>query len=201
MTIRPQYNLKFSIFINPTHLFINHITNIKIKIVEKDISDIYSFFGNRKVSLVKEITKIHETVYNFNLGDKLCFEKEGDGKYIDPKGEVVMVVSKAEKSNSENEMSKVNILTVFFIRLVVSLSICSIFTECSSIEESSEDLYNNRDLAVSVATILIMEIPFTFLEVMLNKTKISEKYLPLKKKIIVNTKYRHTLVYILFVLM
>ena len=103
--------------------------------------------------------------------------------------------------NSENEMSKVNILTVFFIRLVVSLSICSIFTECSSIEESSEDLYNNRDLAVSVATILIMEIPFTFLEVMLNKTKISEKYLPLKKKIIVNTKYRHTLVYILFVLM
>ncbi len=73
--------------------------------LEKDISDIYSFFGNRKVSLVKEITKIHETVYNFNLGDKLCFEKEGDGKYIDPKGEFVMVVSKAEKSNSENEMS------------------------------------------------------------------------------------------------
>ena len=46
-----------------------------------------------------------------------------------------------------------------------------------------------------------MEIPFTFLEIMLNKTKISGKFLRLKKKIIVNTKYRHTLVYILFVLM
>ena len=103
--------------------------------------------------------------------------------------------------NSENEMSKVNILTVFCIRLVVSLSICSIFTECSSIEEQSEDLYNNRDLAVSVATILIMELPFTFLEVLLAKTKISSKYLPLKDKIILNTKYRHIMVYILFVIM
>ena len=103
--------------------------------------------------------------------------------------------------NSENEMSKVNILTVFFIRLVVSLSICSLFTECSAVEDSNEDLYNNRDLAVSVATILIMELPFTFFEVMLNKTKISPKYITLKKRVIVNTKYRHALVYILFILM
>ena len=103
--------------------------------------------------------------------------------------------------NSEDEMSKVNILTIFFIRLVVSLSICSIFTECSSIEDENNELYNNRDLAVSVATILIMELPFTLFEVLLAKTKITWHYALRIKRIARNTKYRHIIVYILFVIM
>lgn len=73
--------------------------------LQKDISDIHSLFGNREVALVKEITKIHETVYRFNLCDQICFEKDKEGKFIDPKGEFVMVVSKPEKNEEENNMT------------------------------------------------------------------------------------------------
>ena len=49
---------------------------------------LYSVLGNRKVSAVKEITKLHETVYSFNL----------ENAYIEePKGEFVIVVEGAKE--------------------------------------------------------------------------------------------------------
>ena len=87
--------------------------------LQKDISDIHSIFGNREVALVKEITKIHETVYRFNLCDQICFEKDKEGKFIDPKGEFVMVVSKPEKNEEENNMTIPEYVR-FFINLGLS---------------------------------------------------------------------------------
>lgn len=51
--------------------------------VNKDIKDLYNILGDRKCSVVKEITKIHETVYHINLKD---------GEIDNPKGEFVLVV-------------------------------------------------------------------------------------------------------------
>ena len=35
--------------------------------INKDLKDIFSVLGDRKVSAVKEITKIHETVYHLDI--------------------------------------------------------------------------------------------------------------------------------------
>lgn len=51
--------------------------------VNKDLKYLYQKLGNRRVSAVKEITKIHETTYSFSL----------ENAYIEePKGEFVIVV-------------------------------------------------------------------------------------------------------------
>ncbi len=57
--------------------------------VKKDVEDIYSVLGNRKASAVKEITKMYENTYRFNLGDGIDFE---------PKGEFVILVEGKNKS-------------------------------------------------------------------------------------------------------
>lgn len=99
--------------------------------------------------------------------------------------------------NNEDDISKTNILTIFVIHLIASLSVCSIFTECSSGEDSS--LYNNRDLAVSIATILILEIPFTIFELLLQKTKVNIRETNHRGAIAARTMYRYVLVYVIFV--
>ncbi len=57
--------------------------------VEKDIATLYSVFGDRKAVAVKEITKLHETAYRFNLSEGLGAE---------PKGEFVILVEGYDKS-------------------------------------------------------------------------------------------------------
>lgn len=51
--------------------------------LQKDIETIYNEFGKRNACLVKEITKIYETVYPFVLGNEI---------EINPKGEFVLLV-------------------------------------------------------------------------------------------------------------
>ena len=71
-------------------------------------------------------------------------------------------------------MCKTNIFTLIIVRLIAGLSICSLFSRCNTKSQENET-YVNRDLAVAFATILIIEIPFTFFEVLLCKTKIPIK--------------------------
>ncbi len=76
--------------------------------IEKDLNDIYSVLGKRKCSLVKEITKIHEKVYSFNLGDNLFIannelEKskvEKNSIVIDSKGEFVLIIEGCQDSEN-----------------------------------------------------------------------------------------------------
>ena len=65
--------------------------------IKKDIESIYSVFGDRRAVAVKEITKIHENVEQFNLKD---------GTKGEPKGEYVLVIEKAEESNPLNGLSE-----------------------------------------------------------------------------------------------
>lgn len=101
--------------------------------------------------------------------------------------------------NNEEDISKTNILTLFVIHLIASLSVCSIFSECSNERDSS--LYSNRDLAVSICTILLLEIPFTMFELLLQKSKVLHKHLHHKEVVIRKTKYRYAIVYFIFIAM
>ena len=73
--------------------------------------------------------------------------------------------------NRQGIMSRTNYLTLIFIRLIAALSVCSLLSICNS-KSNSESGFTNRDLAVSIGTILIIEIPFTFIEILLCKTKL-----------------------------
>ena len=64
--------------------------------ITKDISDIYSVFGDRVAVAVKEITKIHESSIRFNLKDNLPQE---------PKGEFVLLVDKAQQQMPYSHLS------------------------------------------------------------------------------------------------
>lgn len=67
--------------------------------IEKDIKTIYEVFGDRKAVAVKEITKIYESVEQFNLRDGLSKE---------PKGEYVLIV----EGKTEEDFSTVPVETL-----------------------------------------------------------------------------------------
>ena len=96
-------------------------------------------------------------------------------------------------------MSRTNYLTLIFIRLIAALSVCSLLSVCNS-KSNSENGFTNRDLAVSIGTILIIEIPFTFIEILLCKTKLPKSKQKDKEKKRKYALYVHIIIYIFFVL-
>ncbi len=60
------------------------------------IKDMFAAFGNREVSIVKELTKIHETVLNATLKDICEYYNENQ-----PKGEFVIIVRGAAEEIKE----------------------------------------------------------------------------------------------------
>ncbi len=69
--------------------------------INKDLKDLYENLGDRKVAIVKEITKIHESVYNTTLKDATIEE---------PKGEYVIVVEGCSEELESD--SKFSLLTI-----------------------------------------------------------------------------------------
>lgn len=63
--------------------------------VNDDLKTLFEFFGNRKVAVVKEISKIHESVEFFHLKD---------ARVQDPKGEYVLVVEGKAESIALNSL-------------------------------------------------------------------------------------------------
>lgn len=61
------------------------------------LKDLYKTFGNRKISIVRELTKIHEEVIRTSLS-KACEDYEKTSL----KGEIVLIVSGAEVSKNES---------------------------------------------------------------------------------------------------
>ena len=55
--------------------------------LKKTLSDLLEAFGERKISLCKELTKTHETVFRTTLSDALSFYEENE-----PRGEYVLVI-------------------------------------------------------------------------------------------------------------
>lgn len=64
--------------------------------IESDIASIYEVYGDRKISVVREITKLHETVEHSTLKEGL--------KTL-PRGEYVLIVEGCEKRSDLNSLS------------------------------------------------------------------------------------------------
>ncbi len=64
------------------------------------LKDMYQMFGDRKISIVRELTKIHEEVIRTTL--KEASEKYADGEI---KGEIVLVIEGAKCEETEKEMT------------------------------------------------------------------------------------------------
>ena len=67
----------------------------------KTLDEFYSYFGNRNIGLIKEITKAHETVLKMNLEEAVNYYKD-----VQIKGEYVIIVSGVEKNETEFTLSR-----------------------------------------------------------------------------------------------
>ena len=56
------------------------------------LGDMLKYFGNRKIAIVRELTKLHENVIHTTLEEAIAYYNEND-----PRGEFVLIVSGAEK--------------------------------------------------------------------------------------------------------
>lgn len=62
----------------------------------KTLEDLLLFLGDRKIAVVKEITKIHEQVLSLSLNSAVEYFKQNE-----PKGEYVLIIEGATKTNDE----------------------------------------------------------------------------------------------------
>lgn len=65
--------------------------------LKNTLSDLFKIFGNRKISIVKEITKIHENVMMFNLKDAVNYFNSIENI----KGEFVLILEGNKEYNTE----------------------------------------------------------------------------------------------------
>ena len=56
------------------------------------LSDMLKYFGNRKIAIVRELTKLHESVMHTTLEDAIQYYNDND-----PRGEFVLIVSGADE--------------------------------------------------------------------------------------------------------
>lgn len=57
------------------------------------LDDLYKYFGNRKISLCREITKLNEDVMRTDIGGAIAYYKEKD-----PRGEYVLIIEGASEN-------------------------------------------------------------------------------------------------------
>lgn len=82
---------------NETRTMIFYEAPHKLKATLKDM---YSYFGDREIAIVKELTKIHETVMRTSLKGAIdYFEIEN------PRGEYVLILSGAEKQKEKQPVT------------------------------------------------------------------------------------------------
>ena len=74
--------------------------------LKKTIAELYAALGNRRMTAVKELTKLHENVFGTNFKEALAYYEENE-----PRGEFVLVIEgkkieeiRKEKEASYNEM-------------------------------------------------------------------------------------------------
>ena len=62
------------------------------------LADLYKYFGDRKISLCRELTKINEEVCRTTISEAIKIYEEKD-----PRGEYVLVVGGADKKKAQEE--------------------------------------------------------------------------------------------------
>lgn len=60
----------------------------------KTLADMHEAFGDRKIAIVREITKIHETVMRTSFSEAIEFYKQNE-----PRGEYVLIIEGAKEEN------------------------------------------------------------------------------------------------------
>lgn len=68
--------------------------------IQRTLKDMYSVWGNRRIAIAREITKIHEEVIRTTLKDAISYYKE-----VLPKGEFVLIIEGAEEEKTEEQIS------------------------------------------------------------------------------------------------
>jgi 16S rRNA (cytidine1402-2'-O)-methyltransferase len=86
---------------------------------EKDLSDLISFFGNRKAVLAKEITKLNEKYFALTLNEIKDGFATGE---INPKGEFVLIVCGYEADESDMFWSDMTVREHFEYYVEMGLS-------------------------------------------------------------------------------
>lgn len=60
----------------------------------RTLTDMYAILGDRKIAIVREITKIHETVMRTSLGEAIEYYKDNE-----PRGEYVLIIEGAKEES------------------------------------------------------------------------------------------------------
>ncbi len=71
------------------------------------LKDMLKVFGNRRISVIKELTKIHETVFLTTIQEAINYFTENP-----PKGEYVLVIEGAKKEEKTEEFSLENAINL-----------------------------------------------------------------------------------------
>lgn len=80
---------------NETAVMVFYEAPHKLRVTLSDLTD--SFGGERKISICRELTKIHEEVLRITLAEAMDYYSK-----IEPKGEFVLVVDGAEENDGES---------------------------------------------------------------------------------------------------
>ena len=83
----------------------------------KTLYDMESVFGNRSISIIKEITKIHETLYKTTLSEAITHFENNP-----PKGEYVLVLAgkSQEEADSEKQAEFEHLTVTDHVKLLIS---------------------------------------------------------------------------------
>ena len=108
------------------------------------LSDMLKFFGDRNISLCREMTKLHEEVIKTTLSGALEYYKS-----VTPKGEFVIVVEGAQKTQDDltidDAVSEVKKLIDNGMRAADACKAVSKWTSCSKSELYSKLLEDKND--------------------------------------------------------
>ena len=66
--------------------------------LKSTLDDLYSTIGDRKISIVRELTKVHEEVLRFSLSEAIKYYEN-----INPRGEFVLVIEGASDNDIKEE--------------------------------------------------------------------------------------------------
>ena len=89
-TINKQRKEKLENFKDYTQTLIFYEAPHKLK---KTLSDLYDFFGERKIAICRELTKVYEEIKRTTLSEAVKFYEENE-----PRGEFVLIIEGKEKT-------------------------------------------------------------------------------------------------------
>ena len=98
-TINKQRKEKLENFKDYTQTLIFYEAPHKLK---KTLSDLYDFFGERKIAICRELTKVYEEIKRTTLSEAVKFYEENE-----PRGEFVLIIEGKEKTIGDEFLNNI----------------------------------------------------------------------------------------------